>query len=442
MTEIQFRGDTYRGTAEGDHGVFTHCFGAVYAGQIAGDAACVGVLTDTDGNTRFVECDADGEEHGRALRCTADTGNTWYGRYEHGSQKEYAWLYADGTCAYNGEACRADYAPFVALQAMVVPVKARPSLVPQQPPFFMPHFFAPTAPKSVHRPLFWHSQALATTHADKVCTCRLRHQPAWDLWHSNLPNKCTARPIWTTHRRKDAPRMRHDRMRSAPFRRLCTRSEPPCASALPIACRTPSGSVAAQRRAARVGFAPHAPHAHADARRRRVSHRAPALRPHLTHQIAMRIRRAHNLERFFSDLFGPQKSGWGSAPSPGFAVLPFALVGQARKAVADKKAAEAAEKVRSSPHGTCWPQVPRVCAHMARVRRNDARNVPQQWPPVAHSGDGLAGPDRSKAAWLSGCTHDGVRCAASLQLGALPFRRRRALCLRSMYFEGSALPTR
>ena len=52
----------------------------------------------------------------------------------------------------------------------------------------------------------------------------------------------------------------------------------------------------------------------ADARRRCVSHRAPALRPHLTHQITMRIRCAHNLERTFFALFGPPKSGWGSAP--------------------------------------------------------------------------------------------------------------------------------
>ena len=145
MTEIKFGVSTYRGTAEGDHGVFSSCAssntepgcevyagkivhrysGNVYAGTIVHRCASVGVATYPDGSTRYAECDADGEEHGRALRCTADTGNTWYGRYEHGSQKEYAWLYADGTCAYNGEACRADYAPFVALQAMVVPIKAR-----------------------------------------------------------------------------------------------------------------------------------------------------------------------------------------------------------------------------------------------------------------------------------------------------------------------------
>jgi hypothetical protein len=126
MTEIKFNGCTYRGTAEGDHGVFTNnSYGTVYAGEIADGSACVGVRTHTDGTTVFVECDADGEEHGRWLYCDAG-GDTHYRRCEHGSRKEFAVLRADGTCTYNGEACRADYAPFVALQAMVVPIKARP----------------------------------------------------------------------------------------------------------------------------------------------------------------------------------------------------------------------------------------------------------------------------------------------------------------------------
>jgi hypothetical protein len=126
MTEINAFGFTYRGTAEGDHGVFTDRDGDVFAGQIADDSACVGVLTLTDGTTWFVECDADGKEHGRWLGCIADTGDTWYNRWEHGSRKESALLRADGTCAYDGEDCRADFAPFVALRAMVVPIKARP----------------------------------------------------------------------------------------------------------------------------------------------------------------------------------------------------------------------------------------------------------------------------------------------------------------------------
>ncbi len=153
MTEIKFGGFTYVGAAEGDHGVFTHkSDGRVFAGQIAGRYACVGVLTWTDGSTLFVECDADGWSHGRELGCNANTGNTGYNRYEHGSLKENAVLCADGTCYYNRKACRADYAPFVALQAMVVPIKARPPLVPPTAAF-VPHFFLPPPPASwSHRP--------------------------------------------------------------------------------------------------------------------------------------------------------------------------------------------------------------------------------------------------------------------------------------------------
>jgi hypothetical protein len=172
MTEIKFNGSTFVGTAEGDHGVFTdNSDGYVYAGQIAGDYACVGVLTWTNGTTWFVEFDADGQYHGRELGCDAD-GDTWYNRWEHGGRKEHAALYADGTCSYDGEDCRADFAPFVALRAMVVPIKARPPLEPPTAAF-VPHSLAPTDNRS-NRPLFGHLQELATTHADKVRTCRLR----------------------------------------------------------------------------------------------------------------------------------------------------------------------------------------------------------------------------------------------------------------------------
>jgi hypothetical protein len=129
MTAINAFGGTYVGTAEGDHGVFTNRDGAVFAGQIADGSACVGVHTLANGDTYFVECDADGKSHGRRLGCAAG-GDTRYCRFEHGSAKEWAVLCADATCAYNGEECRADYAPFAALRALVVPIKARPALVP------------------------------------------------------------------------------------------------------------------------------------------------------------------------------------------------------------------------------------------------------------------------------------------------------------------------
>ena len=186
MTEIKFWGNTFDGTAEGDHGVFTKSNGTVFAGQIAGDFARVGVVTfTTDGTTVFVECDADGKFHGRRLDCYAD-GETRYRLYEHGSVQDLAVLYADSTCEYNGEACRADYAPFAALRALVEPIKARPRTSAPTAASLYAAFFSPPPPASrSHRPLFWHSQELATTHADKVRARRLRHQPAWALWHSN-----------------------------------------------------------------------------------------------------------------------------------------------------------------------------------------------------------------------------------------------------------------
>jgi hypothetical protein len=60
---------------------------------------------------------------------------------------------------------------------------------------------------------------------------------------------------------------------------------------------------------------------------------------------------AQNLEGFFFDLFGPPKICVGVGPSPGFAVLQLVLVWQAKKAVANKKAAEEAAQVLSSQTG-------------------------------------------------------------------------------------------
>ena len=84
----------------------------------------------------------------------------------------------------------------------------------------------------------------------------------------------------------------------------------------------------------------------ANARRRRVSHRAPALRPHRTDQISMRVQRAHNREEIFRPFRTPPNLG-GGWPSPGFAVLHFVRVWQAKRAVANMKVAEEAAQVRS-----------------------------------------------------------------------------------------------
>ena len=83
------------------------------------------MATWTGGTADFVECDADGQLDGRWLTCNA-AGHTWYRLREHGKSKEQAALFADGTCEYDAKACNADFAPFVQLQAKVLPIKARP----------------------------------------------------------------------------------------------------------------------------------------------------------------------------------------------------------------------------------------------------------------------------------------------------------------------------
>jgi hypothetical protein len=262
MTEIKAFRSTYRGTAEGDHGVFTYSDGTVYAGSIADGSACVGVVKTISGNTFFVECDADGEAHGRALDYYAD-GDTWYILREHGTDKETAVLNANGTCAYNREWCRADYAPFVALRAKVMPIKARPPLV--APCRLLCRIFSP--PSRSNRPLLWHAQELATAHADKVRACRLRHQPAWASWHSSCKNECTARPTWTTHRAEwvhDACGLVHPSAVTMPA--VYAQWSP---MRLRLFHHVPHalGERRGLRRAATLGFTPHAPRA----RRQRAS---------------------------------------------------------------------------------------------------------------------------------------------------------------------------
>ncbi len=123
---INLFGCTYRGAAEGDYGVFTYPeTGTVFAGSHANGYARVGVGTKINGTTFFVECDADGKADGRVLDCS-DNGYTVYSLCEHGKNKEYAVLRADGTCTYSHKKHSAKYAPFVKLKAKVLPIKARP----------------------------------------------------------------------------------------------------------------------------------------------------------------------------------------------------------------------------------------------------------------------------------------------------------------------------
>jgi hypothetical protein len=128
------------------------------------------------------------------------------------------------------------------------------------------------------------------------------------------------------------------------------------------------------RRAARVGCAPHAPHTRADARRGRVSHRAPALRPHRTHHIAMRIQRAHNLERTFFDIFRPRKIRGGGWPLAGL------CSSAVRSGWAGQEGGGRQEGGRRGGEGPFRPTRDVLAAsasghaHMPRVRGNDARS--------------------------------------------------------------------
>jgi hypothetical protein len=159
----------FHGPAEGEYGVFTdEEYDEVFAGSHRNGFGRIGVFTDGHGKV-FLECDADGRFDGRFLAYYAD-GREDYTLYEHGKWKGNAQLRADGTCHYfdqSWKACSADFPPFVALKAEVLPIKARPAAHSPQPPSRI----RPThpAPIPIHpSAMFWHSQELAETHAEKV----------------------------------------------------------------------------------------------------------------------------------------------------------------------------------------------------------------------------------------------------------------------------------
>jgi hypothetical protein len=190
MSSIKAFGDTYDGTAEGEYGVFTNPKnGSVFAGSHANGCARVGVHTYTNGwptallETAFVECNADGNPHGRILVCKADgdtryflkctcTAGTmarsrcssWCGLPgEPAKDKERAAVDANGHCYYHDdddgrtvfEGCSADFPPFVKLKAKVLPIKARPTAAPSS------HLTPPTPPPSAPSPSIGHVLALA-----------------------------------------------------------------------------------------------------------------------------------------------------------------------------------------------------------------------------------------------------------------------------------------
>ena len=140
---------------------------------------------------------------------------------------------------------------------------------------------------------------------------------------------------------------------------LCIGSEPPAPPLHPprTARRVERCGL---RRAAKLGFTPHASHAVANARYRRVPHRAPALRSHRTAQSVMHVRHAHRREGIF-DPFGPPKLGRGW-PSRGFAVLQLVLVWQAKKQAEAKKAAKEAQEKAAKAAQVPTRAIARACA--------------------------------------------------------------------------------
>jgi hypothetical protein len=123
-------GDTLHGISVESRGVLTnYAYGYVrtYAGQRRDGYACgLGVLTFSDGRKAYAEHGPDGECDGRRLWRDAD-GDTVYRVCECGETKEYAFVFADGRCTYNDEACARDDPRLLALIAQVAPIEVRPA---------------------------------------------------------------------------------------------------------------------------------------------------------------------------------------------------------------------------------------------------------------------------------------------------------------------------
>ena len=129
MSSIIQNGDTFHGTSVDGRGVFAdEKYGSrTYAGQIRDGYACgLGVLTYPFGDKVYAEHGPDGKWNGRRLvRYAAGyTGHRLHGR---GEAKDYAHVFAGGTCDYNDVVCAPDDPRLLALIAQVAPVEVRPA---------------------------------------------------------------------------------------------------------------------------------------------------------------------------------------------------------------------------------------------------------------------------------------------------------------------------
>ena len=138
MSLIIRDGDTFHGISVFGRGVFTNDEDGLtwtYAGQCNDGYACgLGVATWSNGGTKvYAEHGPDGKYDGRCLRRHA-AGDTFYYLFERGKRKEYAFVFAHGTCTYHGEDCAPDDPRLLALIALVAPVEVRPAAQAIHPP--------------------------------------------------------------------------------------------------------------------------------------------------------------------------------------------------------------------------------------------------------------------------------------------------------------------
>jgi hypothetical protein len=128
MSSIIRDGDTFHGISVFGRGVFTNDRnGKTYAGQCKDGHACgLGVVTYPSGSKVYAEHGPDGKFDGRHLWRSAD-GHTWYRLYERGERKEYAGVFANAYCMYNGVPCALDDPRLLALIAQVAPVEVCPA---------------------------------------------------------------------------------------------------------------------------------------------------------------------------------------------------------------------------------------------------------------------------------------------------------------------------
>ena len=137
MYSITRHGETCHGTSVSGLGVFTDENGDTYAGQHKDGCACgLGVDSWATGKI-YAEYGPDGEWDGRWLDRNAD-GDTVYYLFQRGEEKDSAFVYADGRCMYNGEACTPDDPRLLALTAQVAPVEVRLAAPTHHPPLASP----------------------------------------------------------------------------------------------------------------------------------------------------------------------------------------------------------------------------------------------------------------------------------------------------------------